>query len=408
MRTLIKFEYKKLWNTISILAAAGITVITTVFALIYYSNSWVGINQKNQTVSGVSVFSAVKKASKDLEGTMDETYLKNLEKKYRNSFDKKCAEENIDGFAYGYGLTKFEKPNYLVNYAANGPYMSEGVDSLGLDFDFLPSQKKFYEKYRAAVMEDMLQSPVLKLNMNTARYNALKKKVHQLRKPFYIAYCKGIENIVYWFQKEYWIFLLLFVFTLAGIYAKDSSGGIKELTLSSRHGRKKNMQARWIAGNLFTVTMYGLFAGVLFLEHGTIASFYGWKASIQLIWPSCVQNFSAGTGMVLLFGEGLLGTLTIANLVMLLSVKIKNGKITSIFAVALVYELVKVSWTQNPMIDQWNWLNPIRFGNGELHSYVFFGNTPVVYFMLIPLMAIFYITVFHFGSKLSYKKYRIH
>lgn len=408
MRTLIKFEYQKIWNTISILAVAAVTILTTVFAFIYYSNPWIGINKKNRTVSGISAFREVKEFSKDLEGKMDETYLKNLVQKYQNSYDKKCMEENIDGFGYGFGLTKFANPNFLVNYAANGPYMAEGVDSMGLDFDFLPSEKAFYDKYRASMLEDMLQSSTLKSEMNAIRYDALKEKINQLKKPFQIAYCQGIENIMYWFQKEYWIFLLLFAFTLSGIYAKDSNGGIKELTLSSRHGRKKNMQSRWIAGNLFAITFYALFAGVLVLEHGAIASFHGWNASIQVIWPTCTQNFNIGTGMLLLFGAGLIGTLTIANLVMLLSMKTKNAKITSILSVLMVYELTKISWTQNPNIDQWNWLNPIRFGNGDLHSYIFIGNTPVVYFVLIPLAAILYIAVLHLFSKFSYKRYRIH
>lgn len=408
MRTLIKFEYQKLWNTISILAIAAVTILTTVFAFIYYSNPWIGIGQKHQTVSGIFAFRAVKESSKDLEGIMDETYLKNLVQKYQNSYDKKCMEENIHGFGYGYGLTKFANPNYLVNYAANGPYMAEGIDSMGLDFDFLPSQKTFYDKYRASMLEDMLQSSTLKLKMNVARYDALKKKTNQLKKPFQISYCQGIENIMFWFQKEYWIFLLLFVFTLSGIYAKDSNGGIKELTLSSRYGRKKNMKSRWIAGNLFAMTFYAFFAGVLALEHGVAASFHGWNASIQVIWPTCTQTLNIGTGMLLLFGAGLFGTLTIANLVMLLSMKTKNGKITSVLSVLVVYKLTKISWTQNPKIDLWNWLNPIRFGNGDLHSYIFMGNTPVVYFVLIPLIAVFYIAVLHLFTKFSYKRYWIH
>lgn len=408
MRTLIQLEYRKLWNPISILSITAIIILTTAFVLIYYSNSWIGINKKNQTVFGISAFREVKKSSKDLEGKMDKTYLKNLVQKYQNSYDKKCMEENIDGFGYGFGLTKFENPNFLVNYAANGPYMAEGIDSMGLDFDFLPSKKAFYDKYRASMLEDMLQSLTLKSKMNATRYDALKKKTNQLKKPFQIAYCKGIENIMFWFQKEYWIFLLLFTFTLSGIYAKDSNGGIKELTLASRHGRKINMKSRWIAGNLFAMTFYVLFAGVLVLEHGAIASLHGWNASIQIIWPACTQNFSIGTGMGLLFGTGLFGTLTIANLVILLSMKTKNGKITSALSVFIIYELTKISWTQNPRIDQWNWLNPIRFGNGDLHSYIFIGNTPVVYFALIPLIAISYIAVLHLFTKFSYKRYRMH
>ena len=84
-----------------------------------------------------------------------------------------------------------------------------------------------------------------------------------------------------WYDLEYSVFFIVVAFVLACTYAKDSLSGINELTLSAAKGRKKDFRARWIAGNLFTATVYVIFIGVLFIEHGAVATFGGFGASAQ-------------------------------------------------------------------------------------------------------------------------------
>ena len=74
---------------------------------------------------------------------------------------------------------------------------------------------------------------------------------------------------------------------------------------------------------LFAVTVYLIYVGMLIAIHGGIASLHGLGASAQTFWFECLHNFSVGTALLVVFLCGLAGALVMANLVMLLSIKIK-------------------------------------------------------------------------------------
>ena len=115
--------------------------------------------------------------------------------------------------------------------------------------------------------------------------------------PVRIAYCQGISNFMNWYDLEYPVIFIVAAFALACTYAKDSLSGINELTLSAAKGRKKDFRARWIAGNLFTASVYIIFIGVLLIEHGAVATFGGFGASAQTYWFHCILNINIGTGI---------------------------------------------------------------------------------------------------------------
>lgn len=171
-----------------------------------------------------------------------------------------------------------------------------------------------------------------------------------------------------------------------------------------KHGRNKDMKARWIAGNLFTLTAYLIYVGVLMLVHGMIGSLHGLGASAQTFWFDCIFNISIGTGLLLIFFGGLAGALVIANIVMLLSMKIKNSKAAVVASIAVVMLLRKGTDTYS----QIKLLNPIRFGGSEsAYNFLFVGTAIIPYFVVVLILSIVYVAVLWLIMRLSYKKYYI-
>ena len=406
MRELVKFEYRKTWNKVTVFAVASMFILLTLHTFIYLNLQYNAIDENGEIVNGLQSYRELKEASEYLDGMLDEKYIKDLINDYNSSFDKKYLKEHR-GYLGTAGMTKFMVPNYLINYAYYGPYMSSGNDKMGLDYAFLDTEESFYKKYKEAVKEHLLT-----LNewnglfpYSEKQISVLDKKIENVKTPFRVEYDQGLCNLRSWYVMDYYIFFVVLAFALACMYSKDSVSGVNELTLSSSYGRKKNMKARWIAGNLFTLIAYLIFIGTLVLEHGAIASLHGWNASAQTFWYECLYNINFGTGLLIMFAGGLLGAFVMANFVMLVSMITKNAKLTTAVSIIAVWLLVRFSATYSQIKLL---LNPIQFKSDSLITeYLFIGNTALPYFIVVLVLTAFYVTVFQFLMKQSYKKYRL-
>lgn len=400
---LMKLEYRKMWNGISIASIAALSILTIVFAVVTLNIQQRALDKNGDVVSGLPAFRALKESAEDLEGVMDGEYIQNLIKNYNASYDKEFLEENR-GFLGTGGMTKYIITNYVINYAYYGPYMSNGNDKIGLDYDFLSSEEIFYQKYKEAVLEQLLY--VNEWNglfpYTEEQIGILQKRIRAIKTPFKIEYNTGLANLKSYYGMEYPAFFILLVFCIAGCYAKDSINGIDELVLSSRYGRKKDLKARWIAANVFAITMYLIFAGGLIIVHGAIGSLHGLGASAQTFWFECILNVNVGEGLLIIFFGGLAGTLVMTNMMCFLSIKIKNSKISVIMGIIAVGLLRKGASTYS----QIRLLNPTQFGGDELVTdFLFLGKTIIPYFAIVFLLSTIYIALLWFATRLSYKKY---
>lgn len=405
MKDLIKPEYKKLWNGVSIVSIVALSILTILFSAVTLNIQQKAIDKNGDIVTGLSAFRALKEASEDLEGIMDGEYIQNLIEEY-NSSSEKAFLDNNRGFLGTGGMTKYIITNYVINYAYFGPYMSNGNDKMGLDYEFLNSEESFYQKFRDAIMEQQLyvneENGLFKYS--ESQVEALQNKVDHLKTPFKVAYHTGLGNLNSYFGMEYSVFFILLAFCLASVYAKDSMNGIDELILSSKHGRKKDMKARWIAGNLFAMTAYLIYVGMLLLVHGIIGSLHGFDASAQTVWFDCIFNINVGTGLLLIFFGGMAGTLVMANIVMLLSMRIKNSKAAAVAGIAVVWLLRKGTDTYS----QIRLMNPIVFGGNEsAYNFLFVGTAIIPYFVVVLIVSIIYVAALWLIMRLSYKKYYI-
>lgn len=405
MRTLVKFEYWKLWNRVSLVTVIAMCILSTFHTFVYLNlnSQWRAIDTNGNIVSGLTSYRVLKEASKEIEGIVDGEYLQNLKEQFALSADKKYMDEHR-GFLGTGGMTKYMYPNYFINYAYYSYYMSNGNDKVGLDYDFLDSEEEFYKKYREAVREQIMyenQSAGL-TKFTDSQIEVLDQKIAEIDTPVRIAYCQGISNFMNWYNLEYSVFFIVLAFVLACTYAKDSSSGINELTLSTVRGRKKDFRARWIAGNLFTISVYLIFVGILLIEHGAVATFEGFEASAQTYWFNCIFNISIGMGMVLKIVGGLLGALVFANFTMLLSCILKNSKMVAISAVLIVIALTKLSNTYS----QIKLFYPLQFSSDAVVKGFFFcGKILVPYIVVVLFLTIIYIGLIVFLLRRINKKY---
>ncbi|MDE6621075.1 MAG: hypothetical protein K2K74_11435 [Lachnospiraceae bacterium] len=398
MRRQIWWEYKIMWNEVTRVSAAVMCVVVVLHLLVYLNLQYRAIDSQGQIVEGLASYRALREAAEAVKGTMDGDYIKALVESYNNSFDKAYMAEHR-GFLGTGGMTKYMVPNYFVNYVYFGPYMSNGNNKVGLDYDFLESEEIFYQTYRETVKEHLLLD-----SYTEEQVQILEKKISQLKTPFQTGYYQGLANLRSWFMLDYGLTFFALAFTLAGVFAADHAGGVTELTLSSRYGRKHNFDARWVAGNLAAVSVYLIFIAVQVIVNGLIATLDGWDLPAQMFWFTCLYNITVGQGLLIMFAGGLLGALVIGNMVILISIIIKNRKLAAVISVVAAALILR---SQNDY-GQLRMIHPAHFKDDDLiNEYIFIGNLAVPYFVIVVVLTLLYAAVFRGVTKLCYRKYGI-
>ncbi|MCI8549928.1 MAG: ABC transporter permease [Lachnospiraceae bacterium] len=402
MKRQIWMEYRKLWNKVSAVAVVFMCVTAILHVLVYLNLQYRSIDKNGKIMEGLASYRALKEASEDLEGVMDGEYLRKLKDSYDNSFEKEYLAEHR-GFLGTAGMTKYDVPNYCVNYAYFGPYMTNGNDKVGLDYEFLESEESFYRAYKEAVKESLAEDGLY----SEEQLVVLNEKADNMRTPFTTGYAQGLFNLMTWFNWDYSLVFFVLAFALAGLFSKDNTGGVTELTLSSKYGRGRNLNARWIAGNLFSASVYLIYLAVQILVNGAVGTLAGWNLSAQMLWCSCLYDMTLGEGLLIMFFGGLLGALVIGNVVMLFSVRLKNGKLAAVLAVIAVL-LIRRTGSMEGLYGTIEVLSPMHFGKSSLiWMYRFVGNMAVPCFVVVSVVAVFYVAVLYTGVRLSYKKYHV-
>jgi hypothetical protein len=235
--------------------------------------------------------------------------------------------------------------------------------------------------------------------------SVLNKKADNVKTPFLTGYDQGLCNLRSWFIMDYSLVFFVLAFALAGVFSRDNVGGVTEMTLSARCGRKRNLNARWIAGNLFAASVYLLYLAVQILVNGAIGTLDGWNLSAQMLWTYCLHNITIGDGLLIMFFGGLLGVLVIGNIVMLFSMKLKNAKFAAVLSIIAVL-LIKQTESAEGMYGMKELFSPMCFEDDSLIMlYQFVGNVAVPYFIAVSIVAVLYVAVLYAGMRLSYKKY---
>lgn len=403
MKRQIWMEYRKLWDKIACVAVIAMLIVTVLHLIIYSNLQYRTIDSQGQIVEGLASHRALREATKDLAGVMDGAYIKKLISSYNSSFDKAYLAEH-KGFLGTGGMTKYMVPNYFINYVYFGPYMSNGNEKVGLDYDYLESEERLYATYKETVKEHLADDNQYTNLYTDEQLHVLYQKADDLKTPFSTGYYQGLAMLQAWYIRDYSLVFYVLAFGLAGLFSKDHAGGVTELTLSSKYGRKKNLNARWIAGNLFIASVYLLYLGTQLAVNGLIGTLDGWNMSAQMMWFDCLHNITFGTGLLIMFAGGLFGSLVVGNIVMLASMTTKNMKLAAILSVIAVAMITRMK----NMHGIGKYFSPITFaGYDQLKRYMFVGNTAVPWFIVVFALTVLYVAILYIGTRLSYKKYHI-
>ena len=93
-----------------------------------------------------------------------------------------------------------------------------------------------------------------------------------------------------------------------------------------------------------------------------------------------------------------------ANLVMFLSIKIKNVKIATVLGIIAVVLMFRQASTYS----QIKMFNPLQFKESALLTdFLFVGNVMVPYFVIVLFLSAAYIAILWLVLRLSYRKYRL-
>ena len=400
MKQIIKYEFKKIWTKLTIISVISLMVVSTTLNFIAFFNSEVAITSDGDEIRGMKSFRAIKKQSQDIKGEINQEYLDNLVKEFNSSVEKNEFSEMMK-----YELTKYKFPNLTINFANYGPKMMS--DKKDLDFKFLESEEDFYNEYKKSMSETIkVQNQKNWFRYTDEQIDEINKKIDDIDIPFKVDYYQGLEYLIWQYGAQYIFVLIVIAFALSSLFSKDSNNGIDELSLSSRFGRKKNMNARIIAGNIFAVVVYAMFIGNLLIQIGAVASLGGWSQSIQNIWHTCVYNISAGDGILIMIIQGLLVVLIITNLVMLISIKFKYSKLATILSLSSIWLIDRLTYTTDTLSLQ---LNPFYYVTSNISSstYYFIGDIMIPYVLAFIGIGSMYLMIIRILTIKEYKKYKL-
>ncbi|MGL4989880.1 MAG: hypothetical protein ACRC57_01765, partial [Sarcina sp.] len=402
----VYYELKKLCNKTSILAVIlmiGICVVPYLIMMNHSSNNTAKGN--GEVVTGIRAYKVLREEASDIKGNMDQKYLTELVKRYNSSKEKEIYKTNLQPYI------KYKYPNFFINFVNYGSEM--GNFYMDLDYEFLNDEEKFYIKYKATV-EETIQNRNDNIGIvpySDKQKEKISKLVQKIKTPFIVGYEEGIEHFIYSYGEKYWVVLLVIGFCLSSLFSKNSVNGIDQLSLSTTLGRRVNMNARVIAGNVFSIGIYFIFIFSLFIIISLVAGFDGLNLSAQIFWNLCPYSIKLWQGVVILLFMGLLGTLIISNLIMLISLIISNYKVSTITNLLVLGLLVKFTQTTKPLILQ---LNPIFFSThfttsnlADFEIFYFIGEIMIPYSFIVIVLFTAYMMIIRFLTVKSYKNYKI-
>lgn len=400
MNQLIKYEFRKIWTKLTIVSVISLIIASTTLNYIYFFNGYVGITSDGDEIRGMKSFRAIKNQSEDIKGVMNQEYLDNLVKEFNSS-----VEKNQFGDIMGFELTKYKFPNLTINFANYGSSLMTNMQNL--DFKFLESEKDFYNEYKKSMSESIKSDN----KNNWFRYtdkqmDKINKKIDKIDTPFKVDYYEGLSSFIHLYSRQYIFVLVVIAFALSSLFSKDSNNGIDELSLASKFGRKKNMNARIIAGNIFAVVVYAMFIGNLLIQIGAVASLSGWNQSIQNMLYTCLYNISIGDGILIMLMQGLLVLLIITNLVMFISIKFKYSKLATVLSLASIWLIDRLTYTTDTLTLQ---LNPFYYVTSNISSstYYFIGDIMIPYVLAFVGIGAMYLIIIRILTIREYKKYKL-
>ena len=403
---LLWYEVKSCFNKNTILIMCLMVLVGILHCFIYLNLQYRTVTSDGKLVEGLPAFRTYHEVSKDLDGVLDDAYLKKITKEYNESYEKYFLANVGKGFLGTGGMMKYLKTNYFLSFPKWGVDTSNGNEYMDISYDFLETADAFYTAYKKTLYESHLtfrEWSGLK-PFTEKEKQILKSKIERLKTPFFIEDTWALNNTDSYLHREFSIMLFMVCIALSSLFTKDGINKVSDMALSSKKGRSAYIRARFFAGLIFTVSFAVVQFLAVYLVQGMFQGFDGFRASAQIGENFCIWNISFGAVFIFRKIGFICGLLVIAGITMFVSITLKRVKVSIAISSVITYFFMRISSGYNT----WNFISPIRFNSFSVVSDVYFiSETLVPYIVIILILTFIYLSICYLGIFFMGKRYKL-
>lgn len=318
LKTLLKYEYKKVFKRRIVWITLGILMVVCVF-----------MSLSSLLSSSYSNGSAYSKNMEDKENGLDMS-------------GKKIDNELLQSIEN----TGSKMPNGLYSFMYVLFDNSTDIENL--------TEKKVYTARRELLLREQKDN-----YLTDGEIQYMDEQEEQVSKPLTYQYCEGFKKMIAMFYTLGMMQTLYIAICIPGIFADEHNHKMDQLNLSCSQGKKTLFLAKTIVG----ITL-ALGATIILALSAAIPNFYiygmsGFSAQIQLIYPKCSWALTVGQTFLILSALSVVIAILHATIAMILTEKLRNGMaamaimvgfmlLTSAFSIPAQYSLLSKIWNCVP------------------------------------------------------------
>ena len=350
MKTMVKYEIKKIFSTLSNKIALGLLAMMVLLSAWMAVSNVEWVNEAGDPETGFTAIGKLRSAQKEWSGTLDEERLQQiLRENQRIAATPEAQSRDYQQNDIAYGWRQGFRPvldmmnqAYASGFQEFDWYTNERItpDQAG---DFYPNRTKLMKQW----LYDETGSAYRLFTEKEKLY--LVEQYETLETPFYYTYAEGWEQLLYNSPFVIMVGALILGYLAAGIFANEFRWKSDAVFFSSRYGRDKAAAAKIGAGFVMVTALYWSAVLVYTLLTLGCLGFDGWNCPIQVDMWKVFYHLTLWQTWVLTAAGGYIGSLFFVFLTMWVSAKTRS----SMVAVTVPFLLIFLpSFLDNLNIDK--------------------------------------------------------
>ena len=350
MKTMVKYEIKKIFSTLSNKIALGLLAMMVLLSAWMAVSNVEWVNETGDPETGFTAIGKLRSAQKVWSGILDEDRLQQiLRENQRIAATPEAQSRDYQQNDIAYGWRQGFRPvldmmnqAYASGFQEFDWYTNERItpDQVG---DFYPNRTKLMKQW----LYDETGSAYRLFTEKEKLY--LVEQYETLDTPFYYTYAEGWEQLLYNSPFVIMVGALILGYLAAGIFANEFKWKSDAVFFSARYGRDKAAGAKIGAGFVMVTALYWSAVLVYTLLTLGCLGFDGWNCPIQVDMWKVFYHLTMWQTWVLTAAGGYIGSLFFVFLTMWVSAKTKS----SLVAVTVPFLLIFLpSFLDNLNIDK--------------------------------------------------------
>lgn len=350
MKTMVKYEIKKIFSTLSNKIALGLLAMMVLLSAWMAVSNVEWVNETGDPETGFTAIGKLRSAQKEWSGILDEDRLQQiLRENQRIAATPEALSRDYQQNDIAYGWRQGFRPvldmmnqAYASGFQEFDWYTNERItpDQVG---DFYPNRTKLMKQW----LYDETGSAYRLFTEKEKLY--LVEQYETLDTPFYYTYAEGWEQLLYNSPFVIMVGALILGYLAAGIFVNEFKWKSDAVFFSARYGRDKAAGAKIGAGFVMVTALYwGAVLVYTLLTLGCLG-YDGWNCPIQIDLWKVFYHLKLWQAWALTAVGGYIGSLFFVFLTMWVSAKTRS----SLFAVTVPFLLIFLpSFLDNLNIDK--------------------------------------------------------